>query len=58
MSDQAEAPLLFEIVDDHIALVRINRPAARNAVDGAVAQALSAAVRRGRPQSGRGGPGA
>ena len=45
MSEQAEAPLLFEIVEDHIALVRINRPAARNAVDGAVAQALSNAVR-------------
>lgn len=45
MTDQTEAPLLFEIVEDHIALVRINRPAARNAVDGAVAQALSNAVR-------------
>ena len=45
MSDTPEQPLLFEIVEDHIALVRINRPAARNAVDGAVAQAISNAVR-------------
>lgn len=45
MTEQAEQPLLFEIIEDHIALVRINRPAARNAIDGAVAQALSNAVR-------------
>lgn len=45
MTDQSDSPLVFEIVEDHIALVRFNRPAARNAVDGAVAQALSAAVR-------------
>jgi len=42
----AESPLLFEVVDDHIAVVRFNRPQARNAIDGATALALSAAVER------------
>ena len=42
----SESPLLFEVVDDHIAVVRFNRPQARNAIDGATAQALSAAVER------------
>jgi len=41
-----ESPLLFEVVDDHIAVVSFNRPQARNAVDIATAQALSAAVAR------------
>lgn len=40
------APLLFEVVDNHIAIVRFNRPQARNAVDVETAQALSAAVDR------------
>lgn len=39
-------PLLFEVVEDHIAVVRFNRPQARNAVDIATAQALNAAVER------------
>jgi len=43
MSDES---LLFEIVEDHIALVRLNRPQARNAIDGATALALNAAVDR------------
>ena len=38
--------VLFEVVEPHIALVTINRPEARNAVNGAVAQALEAAVAR------------
>ena len=38
----ADAPLLFDIIDDHIALVRLNRPQARNAIDGATALAFSA----------------
>lgn len=38
--------VLFEIVEPHIALVTINRPEARNAINGAVAQALEAAVDR------------
>ena len=36
--------VLFEIVEPHIALVTINRPEARNAVNGAVAAGLEAAV--------------
>ena len=38
--------VLFEIVEPHIALVTINRPEARNAVNGAVAAGLEAAVQR------------
>jgi len=41
-----DAPLLFEIVEDYIAIVRFNRPQARNAVDIETAQALNAAVDR------------
>ena len=36
--------VLLEKRDDHVALVTINRPQARNAVNGAVARALEAAV--------------
>lgn len=43
---QAASPLLFELVDKHIALLRFNRPQARNAVDGDTAKAMSAAVAR------------
>ena len=46
MSEEpASPPLLIDIVDEHIALLRFNRPQARNAIDGATAQAMSAAVR-------------
>ena len=38
--------ILFEVVEPHIALVTINRPEARNAVNGAVAAGLEAAVER------------
>src|SRR5258708_5588431 len=38
--------VLFEVVEPHIALVTINRPEARNAVNGAVASGLEAAVER------------
>jgi enoyl-CoA hydratase/carnithine racemase len=38
--------VLFEVVEPHIALVTINRPEARNAVNGAVATELEAAVER------------
>jgi len=41
-----DAPLLFDVVEDHVALVRFNRPQARNAVDVETALALSAAVER------------
>jgi enoyl-CoA hydratase/carnithine racemase len=47
MSDETtEQPLLFEIIDGHIALLRLNRPKARNAIDGETARALAAAVAR------------
>ena len=38
--------VIFEVVEPHIALVTINRPEARNAVNGAVARGLEAAVDR------------
>ena len=38
--------VLFDVVEPHIALVTINRPEARNAVNGAVAAELEAAVER------------
>lgn len=38
--------VLFKVVEPHIALVTINRPEARNAVNGAVASGLEAAVGR------------
>jgi enoyl-CoA hydratase/carnithine racemase len=44
--EPATQPLLVEIVDDHIAIVRFNRPQARNAVDVETARALNAAVER------------
>ena len=44
MTDTPEAAVLFERLPDHVALVTINRPAARNAVNGAVTQALDAIV--------------
>ncbi len=43
---QQTESVLFEIVEPHIALVTINRPEARNAVNGAVAAGLEAAVER------------
>ncbi len=41
-----ETPLLFDVVDQHIALLRFNRPKARNAIDGATAKAMTEAVAR------------
>jgi enoyl-CoA hydratase/carnithine racemase len=38
--------VLFEIVEPHIALVTLNRPEARNAVNGAVAEAMEAILDR------------
>jgi enoyl-CoA hydratase/carnithine racemase len=43
---QPMSAVLFEVVEPHIALVTINRPEARNAVNGAVAAGLEAAVER------------
>ncbi len=45
MSDTAQPAVTVEKAGDHIALVTINRPEARNAVNGAVAQGLEKAVR-------------
>lgn len=39
------ATVLFERIDDHVALVTLNRPEKRNAVNGDLAQALEACVR-------------
>ncbi len=47
MSEQpSDTPLLFEVIEEHVAVVKFNRPQARNAVDIDTAQALSAAVAR------------
>lgn len=40
-----EVPVLVERVESHVALVTLNRPAARNAVNSALTQALDEAVR-------------
>ncbi len=44
--DDLNYSVLFEVAEPRIALVTINRPAARNAVNGAVARGLEAAVQR------------
>ncbi len=46
MTGPTENPVCFDIVDDHIALIRLNRPKARNAVDGTVTQAIAELVDR------------
>lgn len=40
MDTAPEDPVIFEMIGDHVALVTLNRPEARNAVNGAVAIAL------------------
>lgn len=40
MSNAAEDEVRFERVGDHVALITLNRPSARNAVNGAVAQTI------------------
>ena len=43
---KADAPvLLFARVDEHIALVTLNRPEKRHAINGALARAIDAAVK-------------
>ncbi|HVV34005.1 MAG TPA: enoyl-CoA hydratase-related protein [Vitreimonas sp.] len=44
MSENQE--VLYEVVDSHIAVVTLNRPEVRNAVNGALANGLDAAVKR------------
>ncbi len=46
MADPNSDAVLVSLVEPHIALVTINRPEARNAVNGAVARGLEAAVER------------
>ncbi|MCB4825393.1 enoyl-CoA hydratase-related protein [Roseicella aerolata] len=46
MADAKTDAVLVSVAEPHIALVTINRPEARNAVNGAVAQGLEAAVQR------------
>ena len=41
-----EPPLLYEIIDEHIALVTLNRPRRRNAIDGAVTRLMADYLRR------------
>lgn len=43
-TDTDENVVLFEILNNHIAIVTLNRPRARNAINGAVTRALEAAV--------------
>jgi enoyl-CoA hydratase/carnithine racemase len=40
----SEGVLLFEMAEPHIALLTLNRPEARNAINGALARAIAAAV--------------
>src|SRR3954447_14696281 len=46
MSGSAQPAVLFDVIEPHIALVTLNRPEARNAVNGAVASGLEQAVER------------
>ncbi len=47
-ADQADtnAVVLYEIIDHHIAVLRLNRPEKRNAVNGALARSLEALVQQ------------
>lgn len=46
LTESAQAPLLFEKHGEHVGIVTINRPEARNAVNGPVAEALEKLVER------------
>jgi enoyl-CoA hydratase/carnithine racemase len=43
---RADEAVRYEVVDEHVAIVTLNRPEKRNAVNAAVANGLEAAVRR------------
>jgi enoyl-CoA hydratase len=44
VDERDESAVLFEIVGDHTAVITINRPEVRNAINGAVARGIEAAV--------------
>jgi enoyl-CoA hydratase/carnithine racemase len=46
MNDEPGNAVLFEEIADHVALVTLNRPDKRNAVNGAIARGMDAAVKR------------
>lgn len=46
MTEAADAPVLLQIVERHIALVTLNRPRKRNAINAEMAGLIHAAVRR------------
>src|SRR5258706_7833999 len=46
MMEASGTEVLFELVDDHIAIVTLNRPDKRNAVNAALALALDRIVKR------------
>ena len=51
MDDKPGNAILYEEIADHIALVTLNRPEKRNAVNAAIAQGLDAAVKRAEADS-------
>jgi len=46
MTESSQSPVLFEQRGPHVALITLNRPDARNAINGAVTEALGALVAR------------
>lgn len=46
LEQSGDDPVLYDTIDEHIALVTLNRPEKRNAVNAAMAQGLDAAVKR------------
>jgi enoyl-CoA hydratase/carnithine racemase len=45
MHEAQSEVILYEVLEEHVALITLNRPDKRNAVNGAMAQALDAAVK-------------
>lgn len=46
MTQSPETPLLFDVVEEHVALLRLNRPQSRNAINIETALAIAEAVMR------------